>query len=87
MISKRKLAKKGTELGEKRRSQTDEAQVKLRGSSEGDLLCAWRMRLIKNIANSGWKVKGGLEKFQKEDLFFPNSMELEALKEFIRYPL
>lgn len=58
----------------------NQAQAKLGGDGENDVLCAWRIKAIEDIAYSLWKVKHGFEKFGEENLYFKNATTSEMLK-------
>lgn len=59
-----------TELAENLRNQMDKAEVNLEGGTEDSMLCARRVKAIKNIAYSGWKGTGRVERLKKKDLYF-----------------
>lgn len=75
----------GSEHREKLRSQLNEARVMLQDDSEDDLLWACRRKALEDIAFSGWKMNGDLEKIEKRNLYFENTMSLDVLEEFMRY--
>lgn len=52
LIAIRTRAEDGTDLGEEVGSQMNKAHAKLEGVSENDLLCAWEMEPIEDIAYS-----------------------------------
>lgn len=78
-------AGEGTNLGEERRNMRDEAQVKLGGDSEDDVLYGWKKKPIEDSAYSKWKVSSGFEKFEGEDFYFKNAMTVQVLEDFMGY--
>lgn len=83
LVARRRTAQKGTKLEEKLRIQKDEPRVKLKGDSEGDVLCLRRMKALGQIAYSGWSVNDGLEEFEKKNSYFKNPMAVQVVEKFM----
>lgn len=45
-----------------------EARMKLGRDTENDVLCAWRVEPIEDVAYSEWKMIGGFGELQKKDM-------------------
>lgn len=68
LTARRASAKNADGLRKELRYQTSRARVKLRTDSGGEVLCAWKTKLIYDTASFGRRVNGGCEKFEKKCL-------------------
>lgn len=85
LIARETRAENGTQLGEELKNQRDEARVKLRGDGKNDVWRSWRMKVIEDLAYSGWKVNGGFGELEGEDFYFKKPMAVQVLEEFMRH--
>lgn len=79
LVARRTTAEYGTEPGKELEDHMDGARVKLGGASDDEMLRAWRIKEIKDIAYSGRKVDGRLGEFEKDDLVSSSAIEGEVL--------
>lgn len=55
LIARRMRAEKSSGFEEELKNKMNETQVQVRSDREDDVLCAWEMKAIEDIAHSGWK--------------------------------
>lgn len=55
------------------------------GDREDNVLCARRVKAIKDMAYSEWKVNGDFEKFEEKNFYFKIAVAVEVLENLMGY--